>query len=77
MKKPKHFKFYIMNHWGFIYILPSIQISVTYNVPTISFQWWIFRIDWFTWKRLPDWFMKYIWDTLNFDFNWLKKDKEE
>lgn len=77
MKKSKHFKFYSMNHWGDIYILPSIHISVTYSMPTIIFQWWIFRIDWIIWKRLPNWFMKYVWSTLNFDFEWLKKDKEE
>lgn len=77
MKKSKHFKFHIMNHWGSIYILPSLEIDVVYSQPTIIFKWWIFRIDWVIWKRFPDWFMKYIWSTLNFDFEWLKKDKEE
>ncbi len=76
MKKLEHFKFRIMKHWGNIYIFPNLYISITYNIPTIVFQWWIFRIDWIIWKRFPDWFMKYVWSTLNFDFEWLKKDDQ-
>lgn len=76
-KKLKRFNFINMSHWGDLYILPSLEIGVVYSQPTITFKWWIFRIDYRIYKRFPDWFMKYVWSTLNLDFNWLKKEKEE
>lgn len=76
-KKLKRFNFINMSHWGDLYILPSLEVNVVYSEPTITFKWWIFRIDYHIYKRFPDWFMKYVWDTLNLDFNWLKKEKEE
>lgn len=64
----------IMNHWGGIYILPSVKLSITYNIPTIIAVWWIFRLDIIFYNRLPDWFMEKVWSVLNLDF-WFKEDK--
>ena len=66
-----------MSHWGDIYILPSLHIDVVYSQPTITFIWWIFRFDFIIYRRFPDWFMKYVWNTLNLDFSWMKKDEDE
>lgn len=64
-----------MNHWGIIDLLPSIRISITYNVPTIHFQWLVFRLDVVIYHELPDWFMNSIWSFLNFDF--IKRKNKE
>lgn len=75
-KFPIEFKFLFMNHWGDLYILPSLQLSITYSMPTFIFNWWVFRMDIIIWKHLPDWFMKYVWSFLNLDFI-KKKEKDE
>lgn len=75
MAKRIKFKFTLMRHWGSIYILPNIEISVTYNIPTIIICWWIFRLDIIIYYRLPNWFMKYIWGFFQLDFiDWFKKN---
>ena len=74
---PVEVKFTNMSHWGDIHILPNLQLCVNYSMPTIIFNWWIFRIDIVIYKHFPDWFMKYVWNTLNLDFSWLKKQKDE
>lgn len=76
-KKLKKLTFINMSHWGELYILPSLEIGVVYSQPTITFKWWIFRVDYRIYKHFPDWFMKYVWNTLNLDFSWLKKEKDE
>lgn len=73
---PIKFEFINTSHWGDIHILPEIIINVTYSMPTIILQWWVFRLDIIIYKHFPNWFMKYIWNTLNFDFSYLKKDKD-
>lgn len=77
LKKIFGFRFINMSHWGDLYLLPSLYISVVYNTPTITFIWWIFRIDIMVYARFSDWFMKYVWSTLNLDFDYLKKKKED
>ncbi len=57
-----------MRHWGLIYILPFVEISITYSIPTITISWWIFRLDTIIYYRLPDWFMKYVWGFFQLDF---------
>lgn len=74
-KFPVKFQFLFMNHWGDLYILPNLQLSINYSIPTIIFQWWVFRLDMIIYKHLPDWFMKYVWSALNFDF--IKKKEKE
>jgi len=69
-------KYINMSHWGNIYLLPSLYIDVVYSQPTITFIWWIFRFDFVIYRRFSDWFMKYIWSTLNFDFSWAKKEND-
>lgn len=71
------FKYINMGHWGNIHLLPCIDVVVQYNIPTIEFKWWIWRVDMEIYKRLPDWFMKYVWNSLNFDFSWMKKKDEK
>ena len=66
-----------MSHWGDIYLLPSLHINVQYSQPTITFIWWIFRFDFIIYRLFPDWFMEYVWNTINLDFSWLKKEKNE
>lgn len=58
----------LMNHWGVVHLLPCLDISIIYSTPTIIFMWLVFRMDIIFYKRLPNWFMKYIWGFLNFDF---------
>ena len=68
----------LMRHWGFIYILPVLEISVQYSLPTITLSWWIFRLDIELYYHLPDWFMKYVWGFLHLDFiDWFKKKDDE
>ena len=68
----------LMRHWGFIYILPVMEISVQYSLPTITVSWWIFRLDIEFYYRLPNWFMKYVWGFLHLDFiDWFKKKNGE
>ena len=74
-KFPVDIQFIFMNHWGSIYILPSIELSVNHSMPTIILQWWVFRMDIIIYKFLPDWFMKHVWSVLNFDF--IKKKENE
>jgi len=76
-KFPIEIKFLTMKHWGYLYLLPSLTLDVCYSMPTLIFMWWIFRIDIIIYKRFPDWFMKYVWNTLNLDFDYLKKKKED
>lgn len=76
-KFPIEIKFLTMKHWGYLYLLPSLNLDVCYSMPTLIFMWWIFRIDIIIYKRFPDWFMKYVWNTLNLDFDYLKKKKED
>jgi len=71
------FRFINMSHWGDLHILPSLYVSVTYSQPTITFIWWIFRFDLIIYGRFPDWFMKYVWNTINLDFSWAKKENIE
>lgn len=66
-----------MSHWGDLYLLPSIKLDVNYSQPTFIFEWWIFRFDFIIYRYFPDWFMKYVWNTINLDFSWLKKEKDE
>ena len=62
-----------MRHWGIIYILPSIEASMTYNMLTFIISWWIFQFDILLYYRLPDWFVKYIWGFFQLDFiDWIK-----
>ena len=62
-----------MRHWGIIYILPSIEASMTYNMLTFILSWGIFRFDILIHYRLPDWFVKYIWGFFQLDFiDWFK-----
>ena len=74
---PVSVRFINESHWGEIHILPALKLCVNYSMPSIIFNWWILRVDIIIYKRFPDWFMKYIWNTLNFDFGWLKKQKDE
>lgn len=74
-KFPVDIQFIFMNHWGSIYILPSIELSINYSMPTIILQWWVFRVDVVIYKRFPNWFMEYVWSILNFDF--IKKKENE
>ena len=69
-------KYINMSHWGNIYLLPSLYIDVVYSQPTITFIWWIFRFDFVIYRRFSDWFMKYVWSTLNFDFSLAKKEND-
>lgn len=69
------FEFLFMNHWGSIYLLPNIEVSITYSIPTIILQWWVFRLDIHIYRRLPDWFMEHVWSVINLDF--LKKNENE
>lgn len=73
----KHFSFIFMNHWGVFYLLPSLSIDIVYSQATWTFVWLVFCIDWISHKRLPDWFMKYVWSAMNFDFLKKKDSKEE
>ena len=70
-------KYINMSHWGHLCILPHLDLCVTYSQPTLMIEWWIWRIDIEFWYRFPDWFMKYVWNTMNFDFSWMKKEEEE
>lgn len=72
-----NFKYINMGKWGHLCLLPSIDLVVIYSSPTLQFKWWIFRLDVEFYGRFPDWFMKYVWSTLNLDFSWLKKEEEE
>lgn len=74
MKKRIKFKFILMRHWGIIYMLPSIEVSMTYNMLTFIISWWIFQFDILLYYRLPDWFVKYIWGGFfQLDFiDWIK-----
>lgn len=72
-KFPIDFEFLFMNHWGSIYILPCMKLCVNYSMPTLILQWWVFRLDVKIYKYLPNWFMKYVWSPINFDF--IKKKK--
>ena len=74
-KFPVEFEFLFMNHWGSIYLLPNIEVSVNYSMPTFILQWWVFRLDIHIYKYLPDWFMKHVWSALNLDF--IKKKENE
>ena len=65
------------NHWGDFHFLPDIELSITYQVPTFIFQWMIFRMDILIHKRLPDWFMDYVWSVMNFDFLFKEEDDEK
>lgn len=69
-------KFLFMNHWGVLYLLPSLEVSITYSMPTISLRWLVFRVDLEICRCLPNWFMKYVWGFLNFDFLVKKEDDE-
>lgn len=70
-------KYINMSHWGHLCLLPHIDLVVVYSYPTIQLVWWIWRLDIeFGW-RFPDWFMKYVWNTMNFDFSWMKKEEDE
>jgi hypothetical protein len=66
-----------MSHWGDLYLLPSLKLVVNYSQPTFVFTWWIFRFDFIIYRYFPNWFMKYVWNTINLDFSWLKKRKNE
>lgn len=74
-KFPIKFKFIFMNHWGSIYLLPNIEVSITYSMPTIILQWWVFRLDIHIYRHLPNWFMEHVWSVINLDF--LKKKENE
>lgn len=76
-KFPIEITFLTMKRWGNLYLLPSLILDVCYSMPTLIFMWWIFRVDIIIYKRFPDWFMKYVWNTLNLDFDYLKKKKED
>lgn len=69
-------RFIKMSHWGELYLLPSLYLNITYSQPTFTFIWWIFRIDFIIYRYFPDWFMKYVWSTINLDFDWLKKNND-
>lgn len=72
------FKSILMRHWGFIEILPVLEISIQYSLPTITLSWWIFRLDIEIYYYLPNWFMKYVWGFLHLDFiDWFKKKDDE
>lgn len=71
------FRFINMSHWGHIYIIPNLSLVVTYSQPTVTFEWWVFRVDVIIYRRFPDWFMKYVWSTLNLDFGWMKRKGDE
>lgn len=75
MSKKVYVKFLFMNHWGHFEFLPRITMSVVYNQPKIMIAWLVFRVDFEFYHRLSDWFMKYIWRIMMFDF--LKKKKDE
>lgn len=77
MKSKIGFKYINMSHWGHLSLLPCIDLIVNYAMPTLQLKWWIFRLDIEFYFYLPDWFMKYVWNTLNLDFSWMKKQKEE
>ena len=72
-----NFKYINMSHWGHLCLLPHLDLVVVQGYPTIQLEWWIWRVDIEIWYQFPDWFMKYVWSTVNFDFGWLKKQKEE
>lgn len=74
-KFPIEFEFIFMNHWGSIYLLPNIEVSITYSMPTIILQWWVFRLDIYIYRYLPNWFMEHVWSVINLDF--LKKKENE
>lgn len=62
-----------MRHWGLVYILPSIEVYISFNIPTIAIYWWIFRLNIEIHYRLSDWFMRYIWGFFQLDFiDWIK-----
>ena len=73
-KRLKHLDFIFMNHWGGFYLLPSLSIDIVYGRATWTFVWLVFRVDYKSYKRLPDWFMEYVWSVMNFDF--LKKKED-
>ena len=70
-------KFTRMSGFGHLCLLPHIDISMSYSMPTIIFEWWVFRFDLEIWAKLPNWMMK-VWDviTLNILDN-RSKDKED
>lgn len=74
-KRLKHFSFIFMNHWGSFYLLPSLSIDIVYSQATWTFVWLVFRVDYKSYKRLPDWFMKYVWSVMQFDFLKKKEDR--
>ena len=74
-KFPIEFEFIFMNHWGSIYLLPNIEVSITYSMPTIILQWWVFRLDIHIYRYLPNWFMEHVWSVINLDF--LKEKENE
>lgn len=74
-KFPVKVSFLFMNHWGSLYILPCVELSVNYSMPTIILQWWVFRVDIVIYKRFSNWFMEHVWSVLNFDF--IKKKEKE
>lgn len=71
------FKFIFMNHWGSFHFIPNLNMSVSYSVPTFTFQWMVFRVDMCIYRHLPEWFMKYVWSIMNFDFLVKKEDTED
>ena len=74
---PVRFAAYRMSHWGELYILPELVLSIVYSMSTVSFKWWVFRVDLIVRRRLPDWFMKYVWGPLNLDFLDKKEEDDE
>lgn len=71
------FEYFFLSHWGSIHILPELCLGVNFNIPTIRLVWWVFRFDITIYKRLPDWFMRYVWNTLMLDFKHYKEKDEE
>lgn len=61
-----------MSGWGDLYLLPHLDISMSYSRPTIQLAWWVFRLDVVIWNTLPDWAMK-VWDAITFN----RKAEEE
>lgn len=74
MKRVITFSTVSLRGWGDLYLLPHIDISMFYSRPTITFAWWVFRLDVTIHKTLPDWLMK-VWNILTLNFG--NKDEED
>lgn len=66
-----------MGRWGHLCLLPQLDLVVIYGYPTVQLKWWIWRVDVEIGYQFPDWFMKYVWGSLTFDFSWMKKQEED